>query len=54
MDALSSELVRLLAQEPRVFRIALQCLTDSYGHFCSIYATLNIAIYVTALVGFCE
>ena len=51
MDALSAS---LLAQEPRVFRISLQSLADSYGHFCSIDATLNIAVYVTALVRFCE
>ena len=51
MDALSAS---FLAQEPRVFRISLQSLADSYGHFCSIDATLNIAVYVTALVRFCE
>ena len=45
-----SQSSNLLAQEPRVFRISLQSLADSYGHFCSVYATLNIAVYVATLV----
>ena len=45
-----SQLSNLLAQEPRVFTIALQCSADSNSYLRSIYATLNIAIYVTALV----
>ena len=52
MDALSSELVRLLAQEPRVFTISLQCLTYSNCYLSSIDATLYIAINVATLVRF--
>ena len=39
-----------LAQEPRVFTIAMQCLGYSNSYLRSIYATLNIAIYVATLV----
>ena len=39
-----------LAQEPRVFTIAMQCLGYSNSYLRSIDATLNIAIYVATLV----
>lgn len=41
-----------LAQEPSVLRIAVHGVADANRHFGGVDGSLQIAVYVTALVGF--